>query len=138
MFPTPGMGMGRGGGGYYQFRILFIYIFHMLYLPIFHMLYLPTTRFRPFSTLNGTNMFINPIPISLKWPILTFSPHSKKQHISLHFELKETEKHILEVLKGSKGFPYLYSLNIMLRVSFSHGRDRVGFLFLDPLGKRPL
>ena len=44
------------------------------------------TNCRPFvdlfSDLDGENMFMNPIQVSLKWPILFCSPRFEKQHSS--------------------------------------------------------
>ena len=44
--------------------------------------------FRPFfDPIRKTSMFINPISISLKWPILNVTPLFEKQHISFGITL---------------------------------------------------
>ena len=57
------------------------------------------TIFHPYME----NMFINPISISLNWPILTFSPLFEKQHISPWFTLMSacvTQLRNLETLRS--------------------------------------
>ena len=56
------------------------------------MFYSVSTLFDP---IRGTNVFMNPIPASLKWPILTFPPLFEKQHSSPSFELTIAKNRII-------------------------------------------
>ena len=68
LFDSPGMGIGVILYFPISFFISFIFFYHV-------------------STLYGKHIFINPISISLKWPILIFSPLFEKQYIKPWYDV---------------------------------------------------